>query len=242
MRSSLFIQTRQNLLKLIKEREVVTRENQLLSEEELAHKLQVSRTTIREVLASLTNEGLISKKHGLGNFVHYSALNTKMRIDQTREFLDLIEEAGYRVKSIINPESFGLHASVEMARKLGLNPEDELFFFQCTYQADEQPAIHCHLYISRAKLKVVPSIEMEKDIFTFLKKYADEEITHTIVWLKSKNCLPPLSDIFGIDNGTSIMFWEEMYYNLFDEIVCYAEIYFNPNVIDMSMLRKNGIY
>lgn len=56
-------------------------ENNIPSEEELSKQIGVSTGTIREALRILETEGIITKKHGSGNFYHSSALNLKMRID-----------------------------------------------------------------------------------------------------------------------------------------------------------------
>ncbi len=61
----------------------------LPSEEELANIYNVSRTTVRSALQALEAEGLVTKKHGSGNFVHlegnFTAKNATFALLHTEE-------------------------------------------------------------------------------------------------------------------------------------------------------------
>ena len=52
------------------------------SETELADELQVSRTTIRDALSRLENEGAIFRKQGAGTFVNKPGLQIKSRLEE----------------------------------------------------------------------------------------------------------------------------------------------------------------
>ena len=240
MNKSVFFQTKCRLLELINSREVFVHGNQLYSEEELSQQLGVSRTTVREVLASLSKEGIISKKHGVGNFVHHSALGAKMRIEQTRDFAQLIEEGGYQVSTEKLDAGSFLGATAEIAQKLALVTGDRVFFSKCIFCAGQAPAIYCKIYLPAEKLLSTPSIEMEQNIFVFLKRNFDEEIAHTIVNLMSKNATASIAKMFNLQVGDALLYFEESYYNLQDEVICYSEIYFNPAIMELSMLRKSS--
>lgn len=69
----------------------------LPSEEELCAYYNVSRATIREALTILHREGFISKRHGTGNFLNYSAINATMRFDLEIVLPQILEQAGHKV-------------------------------------------------------------------------------------------------------------------------------------------------
>lgn len=83
----------------------------LPSERELADKLEVSRTSVREALKALTILGLIESKHGEGNFIKSNFENSLLEplsivfllIGSKNE--DIIE-----LRRIIEPEAAGLAA------------------------------------------------------------------------------------------------------------------------------------
>ncbi|MCK5198889.1 MAG: winged helix-turn-helix transcriptional regulator, partial [Spirochaetales bacterium] len=83
----LYIRAKIELIKMIKSG--VFKGNKLPPENKLSEILGISRTSIREALMALSKEGIITKKQGIGNLYHLSALDTKMRIDQINCFEDL---------------------------------------------------------------------------------------------------------------------------------------------------------
>lgn len=62
--------------------------------------LGVSRATVREALSILCREGFVSKRHGIGNLVNRSVLDTPMRFDLERGLRRMLEDAGYQASTI----------------------------------------------------------------------------------------------------------------------------------------------
>ena len=57
-------------------------EDRIPSETDLAESLGVSRTTIRDALSRLENEGVIYRKQGSGTFVNRPGLRIKSRLEE----------------------------------------------------------------------------------------------------------------------------------------------------------------
>ena len=62
----------------------------------LAEKLGISRTQLRDVLASLEREGFITRRHGVGTIINRHVLNAHTRMDIEVEFLDMIRQSGHQ--------------------------------------------------------------------------------------------------------------------------------------------------
>ena len=58
----------------------------------LAEKLGISRTQLRDILASLEREGFITRRHGVGTIINRHVLNVQTRMDIEVEFLDMIRK------------------------------------------------------------------------------------------------------------------------------------------------------
>ena len=82
---------------LQKAKEISYEGGKLPSEDELCVYYNVSRATIREALAILHREGFISKRHGKGTFINYSAVHAAMRFDLEIILPQILEQAGYTV-------------------------------------------------------------------------------------------------------------------------------------------------
>ena len=70
-------------------------EGRIPSETELATELGVSRTTIRDALSRLENEGSIYRKQGAGTFVNEPGLQIKSRLEEMWSYEEVLRDHGY---------------------------------------------------------------------------------------------------------------------------------------------------
>ena len=61
----------------------------------LCVELGISRTQLRDILASLEREGFITRRHGVGTIINRHVLNVHTRMDIEVEFLDMIRQNGF---------------------------------------------------------------------------------------------------------------------------------------------------
>lgn len=97
-REPLYVEVKEAILELA--RTQCGPDRRLPSEEELCRLLGVSRATVREALSILCREGFVSKRHGIGNLVNRSVLDTPMRFDLERGLRRMLEDAGYQATTI----------------------------------------------------------------------------------------------------------------------------------------------
>ena len=89
-REPLYVEVKEAILELA--RTQCGPDRRLPSEEELCRLLGVSRATVREALSILCREGFVSKRHGIGNLVNRSVLDTPMRFDLERGLRRMLED------------------------------------------------------------------------------------------------------------------------------------------------------
>lgn len=238
MAHSAFLQARNNLLAFIKQQKLAG--NKLPSEEELADLLKVSRGTVREILRSLNREGLVSTKHGYGNFIHASALNAKMRIDQLHDFFSLIKDGGYDVAvKVITAGTHIVSNDDSLSKPLCLKENEKVFYLECLYYADAKPAIFCKMLIPQNICLHEPGREESaRSVYEFVKINCVQEIEHTLIWFKPIVADEALAGCLQIPVGSPLMAWEEVYYNFFDEPICTSTSFFQPELMKVCMLRK----
>ena len=121
-KTPLHIQIQQHLLELIKNRTFAPGD-QLPAEVELAEQLGVSRSTLREALMRLEQDGIISRKHGLGTFVSFCAHPI---IESGLEVLESLEHQARRIglnTQMTHLEVVERPAEREEREKLAFPPE-----------------------------------------------------------------------------------------------------------------------
>lgn len=236
--SSLYHRTKQVILEMIKSNSFTG--NKLPPEDELAREIGVSLSTVREALLMLTREGVITKKHGLGNFVHRSALQAKMRVDLVTDFIELLEGSGYEVRLV--QSGFRMEeADALIAQRLHLEEREELLTYTRSFYAGEELAIHSLNRIpSRLLVKTTSDAIVERTIYDFVWKYCQEDLAHSILEFVPHIAEENEQRLFDLPKSTAMIVWEEIFYNLQDQPVCFNHVFFNPNIVKMKMLRKWG--
>lgn len=234
----LYVQAKEAILRFIKNGNLM--DNKLPAEENLCEMLGVSRPTVREALMALNREGIISKKHGTGNLVHRSTMETRMRFDKFSDFRALLEDYGYSVDLRSSP--FKVPDSDERAilEDAGGNADGSLFQ-ENIYIANGVPAIiaynypHCSL-----EGRTIPGREdlFAKSFSELLETLSGEDLAHTLLELKPAQITGPIAELFGLAEGTAVIKWKEKHYSVFDNLVAESVICFNPQVTNLTTLRK----
>ncbi len=108
----------------------------LPSENELVHRLGVSRMTVHRALRELTQEGLLERVHGLGTFVAKPPRHASLITLQ--DIAEEIEDAGFHhtcellvLKSI--------RANAPRAREMEIRQGDSLFHLRAVHFQDREP-------------------------------------------------------------------------------------------------------
>jgi len=138
-RRPLPLQVRLEILALI-EREGLKPGNQLPSEAALATEFDVGRTTIREALKLLEQDGAIDVRHGLGRFV--SAVPTLERpITRLESVTEMMLDLGYAVANRVLGISVG-PATDEEATALEIAARSEVIRLERVRSQGETPLIY----------------------------------------------------------------------------------------------------
>lgn len=93
------------------------------SEAELCEQYQVSRTTVRQVLGQLANEGLIDRHRGRGTFVAEPTVEKSM--ERIVSFTHDMLERGLQPRTQVLSEGL-IGAPEDIAERLGIEPGEEL--------------------------------------------------------------------------------------------------------------------
>lgn len=144
----------------------------LPSEVELAERLGVSRTVIRDALSDIEREGFVERVRGIGTVVCREIVGLRNRFDLKLEYNELVLGTG-RTPHTDCVRLYTERASAETAAMLGLAVGEALIVCEKRVVADEIPCIFSVDYIPEGLFRDVSytDIDWSQPVFDILDKY-----------------------------------------------------------------------
>ncbi len=210
--------------------------NKLETEEVLAERTGTSRSTIRQAITQLIEEGYITRIQGKGMFGHPMVHDLKMRVDMDMNFRQILGVGGYRV-SVSQSDGYVTGASPRLCKRFPEYESARVFEFHWTYFADNREAIFCRtqvpLELMKKNLSPIPAVSL-KDL---LKDICGMEVAFTTAWTKAVLDREAMG-IFGLPENDPVLAWDEFFFDLNDYFICFNEILFNPEIVDMARITR----
>lgn len=218
---------------------VFKNDSRLPPEVALAEQLGVSRTLLRDCLASLEREGFISRRQGIGTIINRHVLNVVTRMDLELEFLDMVEQAGAKPNSnLISVET--INADEILSTKLSVAINSPVLKVARIITADQKPIIYCVDYISFQIVKKYNYTEedFKKPIFHFLASFCNTDVHMDLTVVKPLAADEHLSGIFKVEKGTPLLNMSEIGYNFEGNKVLWSDEYYTDSILQHTVMRK----
>lgn len=210
------------------------------SEDALASELMVGRSTIREALRGLEQEGLIIRRQGIGSFVSAHANQIMGNLSALESFMDTIAQAGQ------TPRMETVHLSLgqvpdDVARDLGLADGEEAWLVKNLYYADDVVAILTEAIIpvavlpaeseAAAKIHHVP-------LRVFLRTQCKIDVIGGVLTVEAVGAPEGVSRIMGVRKDHAFLKLSGNAVDASGAPVYYMRSYINTNVYRFSVLRR----
>ena len=180
----------------------------------LAEKLGISRTQLRDILASLEREGFITRRHGVGTIINRHVLNVQTRMDIEVEFLDMIRQSGHEPAVAFVRVSDGT-ADAQVAAQLRIPEDTPIIRIARLCTADGRPAIYCEDVVEKALAKGDYTIQDFKlPIFHFLQRFCGIYPYLDLTDVRPAAADAALAEIFQVPMGTPLLNMEEVDYDI----------------------------
>ena len=228
---------RAQLLSAMKDGEYANRER-LPRESVLAEKLGISRTQLRDILASLEREGFITRRHGVGTIINRHVLNAQTRMDIEVEFLDMIRQSGHEPAVASVHVSDGI-ADQKIAGQLQIPEGTPIIRVSRLCTADGKPAIYCEDVVEKALAKGNYTIkDFKLPIFHFLQQFCGIYPYLDLTDLRPVAADAALADVFQVPQGTPLLNMDEVDYDIEGAPVFASNEYFADGIFHHTVLRK----
>ena len=212
--------------------------DRLPRESVLSEQLGISRTQLRDILASLEREGFITRRHGVGTIINRHVLSVPARMDIEMEFLDMIRQSGYTPAIAFSSASEGA-ATEKEAELLGIKAGTPVLRFCRLCTADSRPAIYCEDVVEKSKIRETYTEEdLHQSIFDFLQKFAGLYSYLDLTDLKPVVTDEHLSEIFQAAPGTPLLNMTEVNFDIDGQRVFCSDEYFADGFFRHTVMRK----
>jgi GntR family transcriptional regulator len=212
--------------------------DRLPRETELAELLGISRTQLRDILASLEREGFITRRHGVGTIINRHVLNATCRMDIEVEFLDMIRQSGH-IPAVASVQVHEGVADDRIAAQLQIAVGTPIIRVSRLCTADGKPAIYCEDIIEKALAKSNYTEEdLHQPIFHFLRKFCNILPYLDLTDLRPVVADEALAEIFQIPIGSPLLNMEEVNYDIDGNPVFCCNEYFVDGIFRHTVMRK----
>jgi len=173
----------------------------LPKERQLAEEFAVSRTTVRQALQSLTDDGLIYSIRGKGTFV------SKSRISKGTKLTSFTEDMRGRG---MTPSSRVLAASeqpatVEVARALELEPESAVYFLERVRLADGFPMALEELYLPVQTFPRLLDLDLESSLYDVMADRYRVKVTSARQRITATSVTGRSAELLGVKSHSSAL-------------------------------------
>lgn len=204
----------------------------------LSETLGISRTQLRDILASLEREGFITRRHGVGTIINRHVLDVQTRMDIEVEFLDMIRQSGC-MPAVVDVRMDELTADEAIAARLRIPVNTPVIRVCRLCTADGKPAIYCEDILEKALIKESYTIDdLRSPIFHFLQEFCNVYAYMDLTDLRPAVADAALAAIFQVPEGTPLLHMDEVDFDIDGKPVFCSSEYFVDGIFRHTVMRK----
>jgi GntR family transcriptional regulator len=207
-------------------------------EMELANELGVSRTTVRDALSRLENEGVIYRKQGAGTFVNRPGLRIRSRLDEIWSYEAVLEAHGYEPSTVVLDLS-QQPATAGLAADLNLDVGQPVLLVRKLFKENEQPVILVHNYIPMTLIHgPLDKNDFVVPVFTYLSEAAGQHLSYYLSEIVPVLADGDLAATLHVPAPTAVLSLEDTGFSEENEPILKAHSYFRDDLLRLALIRR----
>jgi GntR family transcriptional regulator len=212
---------------------------QLPAESALVEMLGVSRTVVREALRLLEDDGLITRRHGIGTFVrrHTILQNLNFNFGTT----EMIRSAGMTPGTA----SVDVHrsaAAADVAEALNLPVGAPVVVIERIRTADHKPVVYSLDYLPQALIGEADPASLwtpeDVSLYHLLQTGYGQVIEYGVVRILPITAAPDVAEKLRVPAGSVLLYLLQTDYSPSDEPLLYSCEYHLPDSFDFVIMRR----
>jgi GntR family transcriptional regulator len=233
---------RQPLLVLVREelRDALHRKyragDRLPSEPDLAATYGVSRPTIREVLSSLEQDGIVRRVHGVGTFVNENAAKVTSTVDIDLGVTEAVEAArrrlGVRVLARITRVP-----PADVASELRLAGDEEVLWIERLILADETPAAYVVDAVPQRVAATARQPYSGGSVYRFLEEGCGLSLLGGGARISAVSADRRQSRLLRVPLGSALLRLKQIEHTTDDAACLFSLEHYVPSVFDLTVRR-----
>ena len=236
-RSPLPFIVKDRLEQVIKNRNL-TPGSKLPSENELANMLAVSRSSLREALSLLEEDGLIIRRHGVGTFVRGEISLMRNPLEINFGVTEIIESMGLRAGTA-KVEIEHDKANSFIAEKLRVDTGSAITFIKRLRTANEKPVVYTIDIIPEATLgKIEIPSKFTGSLYHFLEEKYNQKIDYGIAKIIPTLAESEISEQLGVTAKSVILLINQLDYNVKNQPILYSQEYWRKDICEFTIFRR----
>lgn len=230
----LYLQVIEQIKKDIEEG-IYIEKQKLPSEFQLSKTLGVSRATLREALRLLEEDGVVTRRHGVGTFVNPKPLFTS-GIEELSSVTKMIDQFGmtpgtqYLSAELIEP-------SEEDRKRFAPVELHNLAKVERVRTADDQPVVYCVDKVPEGLLPL-DQVKEADSLFRILEDTTGKSIGYAVTHIEPIGYHERISPILNCEPDQALLLLKQMHYSQDDIPMLLSWNYFRADKFSFHVLRK----
>lgn len=196
-------------------------------ESELIERYRVSRTTVRQVLDMLVNEGLIYRQRGRGSFVAHPTV--EQALVRIVSFTEDMRQRGFEPASKVLSSGL-IPAPQDIAEKLQIEPGEELARLERLRLADDEPmSIEESYLVHRYCLGVLQGDYASNPLRQALEREYGIRLVRAKQVIRAILATPRLARLLSIPPRSALLFIERVSFSQQNVPVEFLRIYYRAD-------------
>lgn len=198
-----------------------TKDSLIPTEKEFSEYFQISRTTVRQAITELVQEGYLYRIKSKGTFVSRPKINQDF-IQKLESFNDQIKRTGM-VPSTEVLDFKVIKAAAEVASKLEINPDDKVIFLHRRRFANSEPIVVIKTYLPYNRCAFVLDHDFTKEsLYSVLSQDESVKVYYVKRLVEAVEATSTDIKYLGIKSKIPIQFFTSVGYNIYGQPIEYS--------------------